>query len=85
MKRTRRNWNPLVTLSAVVVAALTTLILAAPDAGEFSGAPLGHVPDGVPTVAPCVALDAPAPPPDTAGATPAAAPAWATEDKLGGP
>jgi hypothetical protein len=82
MERIPSNRHPFVTFSAVVVAALTTSILAAPYAGEFAGGGSGHPADGV---APCVRVDAPAAPPDTAGPSPAAVPAWATEEKLGGP
>ncbi|MDF1521499.1 MAG: hypothetical protein P1P87_01600 [Trueperaceae bacterium] len=82
MERTSRNRHPFVTLLAAVVAALTTLILAAPYAGEFAGGGPGHSTDGV---APCVWVDAPSAPPDTAGPNPGAVPAWATEEKLGGP
>lgn len=85
MERSSRNRNPFVTFFAVVVAALTTLILAAPYAGEFSGVGPGHAADGASTVAHCVAIDAPAAAPDTEGANPVARPAWATEEKLGGP
>ncbi len=84
MQRTRRNRNPLVTFSVVLVATLTTVIWAAPHAGEFSGVGPGQGADGA-TVAPCVPIDAPATQPDAAGSNPVSGPAWATEEKLGGP
>ena len=96
MERTHRNRQPFVTVFAVVVTALTTLILAAPYAGEFTGGGPGHASGGAATVAPCVPSEAaptspataatyPPAPPAVAPTQPPQGPGWATEEKLGGP
>lgn len=85
MERTSRNRNPVVALLAVVVAVLTTWILAAPYAGPSSGGDPGHGSGGASTPAPCIETDAPAAATEASAPVPAAEPAWATEEKLGGP
>ncbi len=85
MERTSRNRNPVVALLAVVVAVLTTWILAAPYAGEFAGGGSEPAPDGAPTIAPCAPTDVVAPQRGTAGTYPTAPPAAVRADATDGP
>ena len=83
MERNVRKRSPFITLVAVVVAMLATVILASPDAGEFSAGGSGGMAVGGTTVAPCVPVEAPAAAPDGVAPASEVDPGWATEEKLG--